>query len=128
MRIEHLKIKIATLTAEARIIRDAERRRLRNAAKLRAKGGDPAKQLGAYRALRAHRRGTLSYHARVNHLAYGFLRGTPYAVMEQRTDCAPRWEAVKKVVDTFAQLPNPGIWTEWLAAAEAHLQAKALAA
>ena len=68
MRLQHLKVKVKSLAAEAIIIRQEER-----------------KSSGTRRnSLAEHRKGTVRWHSRINLLAYGLLRGVPYKVMEQK--------------------------------------------
>lgn len=64
----HLRIKIKSLAAEARIIRQE------------------AKKLSGLdkHTLNEHRTGIVREQARLSQLAYGALRGVPYRVMEQR--------------------------------------------
>lgn len=122
MRITHLKIKIKTLAAEAAIIRHEER-----AALLR--GQEHAKlshgENDEYHELYGHRKEIVRPVARHNLLAYGFLRGVPYARMEAaNTRVDPDWSRVKKLVWRFDDpqkgLTAPG-WEKWKAAAEEHL-------
>ena len=125
MRLRHLKIKIKTLQAEARIIRHEEQKlrartdeekAFRRAAALYAKGklkkmpvlkGKPQKEetrnwkLRERLDVRDHRQGVVRQEARISHLAYGFMKGIPYKVMEQKCREEPDWEAVRAVVKRF---------------------------
>lgn len=85
-RFVHLKVKIKSLAAEAKIIR-AEEGKARSDA-LRT-------------SLLVHRAKHLRAVARVNLLAYGCLRGTPYEKMESKTASEPNWDDIKFVVDRF---------------------------
>lgn len=76
-----LKIKILTLTAEARIIKRQEKRWRKR----------PLNQ-----SLHNHRVHVVRPAARAAHLAYGFLRGRPYAIMEQIVYKDVDWDAVEK--------------------------------
>lgn len=88
----HLKIKIMSLAAEARIIRREERRwpRLRDLAPeqvtaehVRSKRTGHAPCWTVRATLADHRRGIIRSEARYSLLAYGFLRGRPYRVIER---------------------------------------------
>lgn len=86
MRLDHLKVKIKSLAAEASIIRFEERR-----------SRDSHKRM----KLAEHRRGIVRREARHSLLAYGFLRGRAYASMEPTCHTPPSWEAVKRIVNSF---------------------------
>jgi hypothetical protein len=76
----YLKIKIMSLAAEARIIRNEER-------KWR---GDHPVRFG----LREHRVTVVRDEARVAQLAYGFVRGRSYAQLESNPKSTPNWARV----------------------------------
>ena len=77
-----LKIKVKSLTAEARIIRSQE---------LKLKG----KNWGHLASpLQGHRRGSLRAEARDTHIAYGYLKGRTYRQMEDNPKTEPNWENV----------------------------------
>lgn len=73
--LTRLRVKIKSLAAEARIIRQEERRALRLSTE------DPDR-LPRYRTLRDHRRQDVRTAARAALLAYAFLRGRAYATVE----------------------------------------------
>lgn len=51
--------------------------------------------------LAAHRRGIVRSEARSALLAYGFLRGRPYQLMEPKSYGPPDWNRVRQLVDKF---------------------------
>lgn len=83
-RIRHLKVKVKSLAAEARIIRQEERR---------SKG--PLRE-----SLAEHRRGVVRNEARHSQIAYALLRGKPYDEIEG-TNSKPF--DIKKVLDMAAR-------------------------
>jgi hypothetical protein len=107
-RLRHLRVKIKSLAAEARIIRHEERKAL---------AYPPKDKYGTgynhdYEALRVHRRGVVGVEARHSLLAYACLRGVPYKVVEPkvRIDCVigqyldgnlPDWTKVKEIAIRF---------------------------
>lgn len=150
-RIVHLKIKIVNLADEARTIRAEERKALRahraeHATEMVEKSVRPDRRNAppgvmfenrkvivphlppersfcpAYQSLHGHRKGTVRHVARENLLAYGFLRGMPYAAMEGRCDEAPNFESIKKIAARFSDATLTE-WDAWKAAAEEHLNA-----
>ena len=143
LRLTHLKIKLTSIGAECRIIRREERRakRMRRWCIENPNKATIAEVEGVTRAfwsLRGHRN-DLSHNQRFSHLAYGFLRGVPYAAMEQRVaandllaldlvrDEAERFcgNTVKvgtSIVRRFTPEQETA-WKVWRAAAEAHRKA-----
>lgn len=143
LRLTHLKIKLTSIGAECRIIRREERRAKRmrrwcieNPDKATIAEVDTARAL--FWSLRGHR-DDLSHNQRFSHLAYGFLRGVPYAAMEQRVaandllaldlvrDEAERFcgNTVKvgtSIVRRFTP-EQEAAWKVWRDAAEAHRKA-----
>jgi hypothetical protein len=117
MRIRHLKIKIKSLAAEARIIRAEEqklKRRIRRSKKLRRilrKGGtlkgkpltpERAEELGLeVHQLKVHRKSDVREEARHSLLAYGYMRGTPYKNIEQRCEECPSSGRIASMVNRF---------------------------
>lgn len=79
----YLKVKIKSLAAEARIIRHEEAKFPRGRRNHQVSEG-----------LRQHRRHDVRNEARWAQLAYGFLRGRPYHVMEAKTYSEPDWTRV----------------------------------
>ena len=138
-RRTHLKIKIINLADEARTIRRFERKALAHA---RAKAAYAIEQgvlpaIGdvdpgynpEHHSLHSHRTGDVRWASRCSQLAYGFLRGTPYARIEQATSCDPHWNEVKKIALRFWDAPagmhsSTGFadaWKAWHDAALDHL-------
>ena len=79
-----LKIKIKNLAAEAKIIRQEERKN------------------GPYKAeLADHRRGIVRRVARDTQVAYGFLRGRAYKEIEPNAKTQPNWKAVQRMVENY---------------------------
>lgn len=85
-RIKQLKVKVKSLAAEARIIRREENRAASPQLKLE---------------LKEHRRGSVRNTTRQALLAYGFLRGRPYCMMEAKAAFAPDWADLKAQVQRF---------------------------
>lgn len=132
-RKTHLKIKVRTLALEASIIRAEERKALKNP-KLwsRFDWDDTWKSVpctpqdsgatnSSYESLRLHRITVVRQAARLNHLAYGFLRGTSYARMEGSCKTPPDWAKVEKIAKRFGPNEWSERWSTWLAEAQAHL-------
>lgn len=85
MSILFLKVKLKSLAAESRIIRHQER-----------------KTNGSIRCqLQEHRREVVRYEARHTHLAYGFLKGKPYTMLEQSCKSEPYWPKVLNMVKKY---------------------------
>lgn len=87
-RREMLTIKLKALVAEARIIRQAERRM----------PGD----LGI--EMRLHRIRVVRSASRHTHLALGFIRGRAYGQLEATSRTQPDWEQVKKMVRRYSAM------------------------
>lgn len=84
-RREMLRVKLASLVAEARIIRRQEQRTfgvLRN-------------------ELAVHRRGTVRAAARETGLALGFIKGRKWEDMEPQYHTTPNWKAVETMVKKY---------------------------
>lgn len=104
-RLIHLRIKVKSLAAEATIIRQEERR-----------------VCGLVRwGLQQHRKTVVRRAARESLLAYGLLRGAPYARMERACREAPDFGAVATVAKRFGG--DPAAVTAWVAAAQAYRKA-----
>jgi hypothetical protein len=117
MRIRHLKIKIKSLAAEARIIRAEEqklKRRIKRSKKLRRilrKGGtlkgkpltpERAEELGfEVHMLKVHRKSDVREEARHSLLAYGYMREIPYKQIEQRCEDPPNESKISQMVARF---------------------------
>lgn len=87
-KIKQLKVKIKSLAVEARIIRLEEKR---------------TKDPGLKASLAIHRRWDVRNEARNSILAYGFLRGLPYNVIESKTMKPIDWKRVEKLVEKFGE-------------------------
>lgn len=96
----YLKVKIMSLAAEARIIRHQERLWLN-----RARAAKKVEHQGEHRSLfwglRNHRIEMVRREARSALLAYGYLRGRPYRVMEATCFEAPDRIKVAELVMRF---------------------------
>lgn len=124
-RATHLKIKLKTLAAEAKFIRKEERKALEAGRKgLHADRDDYERHYRAYESLREHRTGIVRHHARLNNLAYGFLRGRSYAEMEPHTRTELDLKYVKKLVERFGTREDLARWSDWQTAATQHLDAQ----
>jgi len=92
-----LKIKTQHLAAESRIIR-TEERKLKRHARAQSNEVRRAKAMGAFHRIQDHRKMHLRPHARSTHLAYGFLKGTPYKAIEgDRTRSEPNWPEIERM-------------------------------
>jgi hypothetical protein len=93
MSIRFLKVKIKSLTAEARIIRLEEGR-----------------SRGALRAsLRAHRQWDVRREQRATQLAYGYLRGRARVQIEPGAHTEPDWDRVKAMVKKYGAASLEGL-------------------
>ena len=124
-RATHLKIKLKTLAAEATLIRKEERKALEAGRHgLHADRDDYERHYRAYESLRDHRTGIVRSTARINNLAYGFLRGRAYAEMEAKTTSEVDLVAVYKLVQRFGTPEDLAWWPEWQGDATVHLDAQ----
>ena len=100
MSATFLKVKVKSLAAEAKIIRLEERR---------AGHGDLRNRLAL------HRRWHVRFEARHSLLAYGYLRGIPYGVMERtiHEDNEPDWEHVEQMVKRFGPPKHNTGFEQW---------------
>lgn len=114
-RRTHLKIKLATLAVEARIIRREERRALARA--LEPGGPNPD-----FEGLRRHRLQVVRPEARACGLALALLRGRPYAEVEQRTGSPPALSRIATLAGRFGAEPEEQ--AAWLAPARAFLKSQ----
>jgi len=88
----YLKIKIMSLAAEARIIRNEE---------CKWPGPSDARQ-----GLHRHRMIDVRRESRIANLAYGFLRGRSYRALEAKCYEEPNWQRVAELVRKYGQ---PGL-------------------
>lgn len=135
IRLLHLKVKLISIGAECAVIHREERR-----AKARArwcrKNPDKAtasaleQEVSAFWSLRSHRM-NLKFNQRYDHLAYGFLRGVPYSVMEARTGAMnkPDLGRAREAAMRFSGAGASGFtpeqmeaWKAWESEAKAHLE------
>lgn len=93
-----VQIKIKSLAAEARIIRHAEQRRRKQTIRGHRKVADDV----VFWSLRNHRKIDVRNEARAALLAYGFMRGRPYLVMEAKYHEAPNWTRVAQILIKYA--------------------------
>lgn len=127
-RLPMLRVKVQSLGAEIRLIRDAEQRMKRHARKRQARGAKDARQplpryynVDVFRSLRAHQRG-LSAAVRIDHLAACALRGTPYARCETpNARDLPSFERIVETALRFGGQAEP--LAAWLHAAQASVEA-----
>lgn len=121
-RNTHLKIKVKTLAAESRFIRQEELKHRNAARKARSKERwQVARRLEtAHWWLYTHRIHTVQPAARTNLLAYGFLRGRSYAEMEAKARVEPNWKEIRKIVERFDG--NTADFETWLRFAKAHFR------
>lgn len=96
----HLKVKIKTLAAEARVIKQEERK-----AKKR-------KKTELLMSLVEHRKGVVREEARMTLLAYGFLRGRSRKQIEQ-TDRPVDWTKVKVMSQRYGREFNGPAFDTW---------------
>lgn len=85
--VKMLKVKIKSLSAEARIIR-LEERRAGEDTDLRCR-------------LHEHRVGAVRTEQRLSLLAYAFLRGKPLSAVEPKRAAEPDWQRVGQLVAKF---------------------------
>lgn len=146
MGTTELKVKLTSLAAEAKIIRREERRTKRGYrwAKLErvfllqeneARGGERVKEVeekerqytSTFWSLRRHRKGVVAESARAALLAYGFLRGRPYSVLEsRRTARGKAWdESISRAMSDASRFGGPLFdaeeWKRWVEEAHAYL-------
>lgn len=109
-----LTIKIKSLAAEARIIRQHEKKALAHA---RCRKGDEAAQrpfYDRYAGLHGHRTGVVRDAARSALLAYGYLRGRSYDQIEGSSKTTPSWPDVDKMVLRYGGKEQWRAFPDWL--------------
>lgn len=128
--IAHLRVKLKTLADESRNIRNEELKIIRRRRKLHSEAKydeDEVIRLKAHTALTKHqyedeirlsdlckhRRVDVRSAARATHLAYGYLRGRPYVVMEQKAKSWPDWTEVRGIVKRFGSLEQLKDYDAW---------------
>lgn len=123
----YLQVKIASLAAEARIIRGKERTALETA-RYAKRHNTPDVDISykLYHELYRHRTWDVRHEARAAQLALGFLRGRAYQTMELKTYTPPHWfrvaELVRKYGGVYEKMPTKRLaelletWAEMKAA------------
>jgi hypothetical protein len=108
-RFLHLRVKLASLVSEARIIIRREEQRALHAE--------------LYLSLRGHRRSVVGGEARLTHLALTALRGrASYPQAEPKTDSPPDLTRLRKLL--YMLTDDRSRIEAWLAAADQHLVAQ----
>ncbi len=130
----HLKIKIKHLSSESRIIRHEEQKSLTHARNAKASGNVDFfnNHRSTFNSLRRHRVGPVRRYARLNNLAYGFLRSTPYQDMEHKVRDYERWPnflEIGKLAKRFkakGMTPNEfdQLFRAWKHSAEIYLESQ----
>jgi len=115
-----IRVKSASLAAEAKIIKKEEAACLRAGRELGLPEGGP--YYAKYLSLREHRMHRVRFEARHAHLAYCALRGTPYERVEATAHTPPDLGKVRKMAlkHRVAGTPPEQI-DEWIASARRHL-------
>lgn len=120
MRHPYLKIKIKSLAAEIKMIREAEQKvkQQKNNAK---QDIHREEHRGVQHQLKLHRKGMdgnggLRWEIRHSYLAYAFLRNVPYRRLEASVnpDNHPDVDKLQKMVERFGGARNSGEVEEWL--------------
>ncbi len=104
----YLRVKLKSLTAEAKIIRREQRR-------LSRWKGDEADQ--TRNGLWYHRKYVVGVEARLTLIAYGYLRGKAYREIEQKAEKAIDWKRVEAMVKKYATTQQRADFAEWVAVA-----------
>lgn len=125
MRLPQLKVKIKSLSAEARIIRHQEYKQRDSARRIKFTG---KKKVDAQREieqaslrrlneeLHLHRVGNVREESRHSQLAYGFLRGKPYKAIENFSYEMPKWAKVEAIAQRFGVMDERELqqkFAEW---------------
>lgn len=103
MRKTQLKIKIKSLAAEATIIRMEERKlpRLRDLTPEQREDAGNVARVAERADLVEHRKGVVRNEARSALLAYGYIRGRPYPLIEEKFYEAPDVARIAEIVYRF---------------------------
>lgn len=97
----YLKVKVSSLAAEARIIRNLEQKQL---AYLRRTPNWPETVAALpFWGLRKHRTWDVRREARSSCLAYGFLRGRAYRAIEAKCYSKPDWKRVQSLIERYGE-------------------------
>jgi hypothetical protein len=97
----YLKVKVMSLVAEAKIIRAQEIKWKKSADRARQRAKDPKFAESNLFGLKTHRVTSVRHEARHTHLAYGFLLGNAYEIMEQKAQIEPNWDKIEKMIATY---------------------------
>jgi hypothetical protein len=132
-RQTQLKIKIINLADEQRTIRKEVHKFGRQISAITLENGEDDSSLWKLRAQQGdifwHGYNTVREAAREAQLAYGFLRGTAYERIEQKTNDVPDWACVRSTAKRFYEGENfPEEWEAWQTAADEFLAGYMLAA
>lgn len=128
-RLPQLRVKTKSLAAEAKIIRQDEKKYFRR--------NTPNSTFFGL-SLRHHRTGVVRHAARIALLAFALLRGVAYLRVENKTSVAPDLAEVRKMADRFGPCwaPPDGMQVlerltthkaaadAWVFAAKAHLESQ----
>lgn len=110
MSAKYLKIKIKHLTAEAKIIRHEEQKTLKEARKIAGAQGKEAfyeRACSEFLSMRQHRTVKVRDESRSTQVAYGFIRGKKYGVVENAgVDNPPNWSKVVTMVTTYGPIKD----------------------
>lgn len=123
-----LKVKRLSLAAESKIIRRLEKAKARSANRARKAAKDGLAQLSEAErhSLYLHRINVVRKEARASHLADGFIRGVPYAVMENFAYSEPEWDRVERIATKFTTEDERVVkqrFAEWLDQAKNYMEA-----
>lgn len=100
---DNLKVKCVNLADESKYIRRLERRRL-NAARRAEKQESKNYNYAVFFNLQDHRRREVRQAARSAHLAYGFLKGHSYAMMEEKSWGPPNFAEIERLARKYGEL------------------------
>ena len=102
-KIAFLAVKIKSLAAESQLIRHDEGRYKALSKKTKASPWTKSSARDAWLGMKAHRRGDVRREARAALLAYGFLRGRSYRIIEQKNRNPVDAERVAILVSKYGQ-------------------------
>lgn len=101
----YLKIKVVSLTEEAKLIRKDEYKRLKAARRALSQGKEESAAYHSeiFKGLRYHRIWDVRNEARVSNIAYGFLQGHEYKDIERNAIKQVRWMRVQGLVLRYGE-------------------------
>jgi hypothetical protein len=128
MSLTTLKVKRLSLASESKHIRRLEKAKARAANRARKANKDGLAELSEAErhSLYLHRINVVRKAARVAHLADGFLRGLPYAAMENFAYTSPDWDKVEDNAVRFSSDDERTVkqrFAEWKDQAFAYMDA-----